>query len=78
MVVLHEIIGKQDLELRVERQESLEKVLFRPEAMFLQDPVLRVFPREEDIVDMDDDARIQPGDDLQKKSVDVTPSPHHM
>ncbi len=44
--------GQDDLELVVEGQERLEKVLLRPEEPNVKQPA-RIVPRQEDVVEVD-------------------------
>jgi hypothetical protein len=65
MVQFHVGTGPHDLEGTAERKQSLKEVLLRPKSSFLAHPVLGILQGQEDVVDMDEDARAQPWQDFQ-------------
>ena len=67
-----------DLEFLVEGKKRLDQVLLVPESLILDDPFLDVVARREDVVDVDDDARLEPAEHLQYLEQDVPLGTDHV
>ena len=66
MFNVHVVAGPADLCSGVVGEEGLEDVLLVVETHVLLDPVFWIFVREEDVVDVDEDAWVQAWEDLEE------------
>jgi hypothetical protein len=64
VVNLHRARGPEDFELRVEAEKCLQQVLLGPEPEVVQHGVARIVGRKKDIVNVDQNSGLEPGEDF--------------
>ena len=64
-------VGDENLVVVIVHQERLQHVLLVPGLAALEDPRMRVFLRQRNVVQMDDHARLQAREDFEKEPVHI-------
>ena len=75
-VIQIEVVGGPDhLELPVEGEKGLQEILLGPEVAILMDPPSLTLPRKQDVVNVNENPRTEPGEDFQILVNDIVADP---